>query len=204
MAIDKGKPTPPPADLHARALPLDDFTFENWRRIHRADKGACYYSEDSRNRFSSPGCKVIYVGDSATTVFWEIYWDELGAVAPPFRQLDRAKLAARKLSSAAALRHFKLFNATKVKSLRTVSANAAAFMADYDNCQAWAKALMSHTQKPDGLIYPSVRNAGGVCVALFEGRTSCADITFSEIATLDQAQPILSLITKEKIGVPPF
>lgn len=201
MGSDKGVPTPPPADIATRTLPLENFTFEDWRRVHKASFGACYYSGDPANRFSSPGCKLIYVGDTPSTAFWELYWDDIATVAPPHRQIAKAKLAARKMCAVWANREFRVFNATKAKSLRAVSANAAAFIADYENCQAWAAALQAHPQQPEGIIYPSVRNQGGVCIGLFEGRTSCADLLFTDMGTLDQVQAVSALLTREKVGV---
>lgn len=79
--------------------------------------------------------------------------------------------------------------------MKSVSAPTATFSSEYDNCQAWARALFAHPEKPDGILYPSARTAGVRCVALFAGRVSCNDITFGNRTLLvDNAELMKALV----------
>jgi len=201
MARDEGRATPPPADLNTRNLHLAKFSFADWRRIHLAPYGACFYSPNPTNRFSSPGCPVLYVGDKVVTTFWETFWDDLETVPEDRRILPENKLKERRLCAVMSHREFLVFNSTNAKALRAVSANAAAFDADYAICQAWAVALLNHPQKPEGILYSSVRHNGGVCLGLFACRTDCPEMDFRDMGVLDAAPTVRALITKEHIGL---
>ena len=91
MARDEGKPTPPPADLNTRNLHLAKFSFADWRRIDLAAHSASFYSPNPKNRFSSPSCPVLYVGDKVVTTLWKTFWDDLGTVPEDRRILPENK-----------------------------------------------------------------------------------------------------------------
>ena len=161
----------------------------------------CFYSPSPSSRFSSAACPILYLGDKTVTVFWEIFWDELGPLAEPDRLLSRNKLISRDLVSVNAKRSFRVFDATNARVLKAVSATPGTFTASYDICQTWALAIMNHPDRPEGILYPSARHKGGLCLALFEGRTICADLDFADQATAEEASAIRSLLTREKIGL---
>ncbi len=201
MAQDQGRPVPPPADLNKRKLRPADVSPQNWRRLFANKHESCFYSPSPSNRFSSAACPVLYFGDRTVTVFWEIFWDDLGPLAEPDRLLSKNKLIARDVVGVNAKRRFKVFDATNAGALKAVSATLGTFTGDYAHCQAWAIALLNHPEKPEGILYPSARHKGGVCIALFEGRTVCADLDFFDQENAEKAPSIRSLLTREKIGL---
>jgi hypothetical protein len=201
MANDRGTPPPPPSDLRTRPLPLLALSPAAWSRVHRATLSPCFYSEDPANRFSSRGVGVLYLADAAETAFWEIYWDDLGPLAPDERRIPRAKLNQRVVRAATPKRRLQVFDATNRRSLRAVSATAGTFTSTYDVCQVWAKALATHPHPPDGILYPSARNAGARCLALFASRTRCDDIGFGAATKVGDSVEILASLLAEGVGV---
>lgn len=200
MARDRGGNVPPPADLTRRPLRLRPLAADDWSRIHRAELGPCYYSEDPGNRFSSAGFGVLYLADQAKTAFW-LFWDELGTRAENERRIGRAKLNQRVVRGAHVKRPLRVFDATNPRSLKAVSAPTATFSGDYANCQLWARALYDHPSKPDGVLYPSARHGGAVCLALFAQRTGCADLDFGVATSVGESLEILKAILEDQVDV---
>lgn len=193
MANDGGKSHAPPADLHERELQLVSAP-TRWVRIYRPQLGPCFFSPDPRNRFSSAALGVLYLGDVPATAFWELFWVDLGERRRGDRRIGKAKLDERVICTARTGRGFQVFDATDARTLNTVSAPSATFSSDYDNCQAWARALFSHPAKPDGILYESARTKGAKCLALFGGRAQCADITWSTATLLTKDTAILTAL----------
>jgi hypothetical protein len=201
MANDRGTPAPPPSDLKTRALPLQPLSPAPWWRVHRATLAPCFFSEDTGNRFSSRGVGVLYLADAQETAFWEIYWDDLGPLAPDERRIPQAKLNQRVVRAATPKRKLQIFDATNRRSLRALSATAGTFTSTYDVCQTWARALATHPHPPDGILYPSARNAGARCLALFARRTRCDDLTFGTATKVGKSGEILASLLAEGVDV---
>ena len=201
MAEDRGKAHSPPADLATRELPLAELIPESWVRIHRATNEACFYSEDSSNRFSSPGLGLLYLADAPVTAFWEIFWDDLGSRAPNDRRIARSKLNRRVVSSALLQRPLQVFDATDSHSLKAVSAPTASFTGDYARCQEWALGLHEHASKPHGILYPSARHGGGRCLALFARRTQCSDVAFAPATPIADSSEIMRAVLADRAVV---
>ena len=87
------------------------------------------------------------------------------------------------------------------RALKAVSATPGTFTGDCAHCQAWAVALLHHAEAPEGILYPSARHKGGVCLALFGARTDCADLDFFDREKAQDSLPIRSLLAREKIGL---
>lgn len=201
MAQDLGRPIAPPADLNTRGLRLARVSPRNWCRLFLGANGPCYYSASTGSRFSGPRCPVLYLGDKMVTVFWETFWDDLGPLSEKDRLLSKTKLAARDVIRVTARREFRVFDATNARALKAVSATPGTFTGDYAHCQAWALALLHHSEAPEGILYPSARHKGGVCLALFGARTDCADLDFFDRESAQASLPIRSLLAREKIGL---
>lgn len=201
MARDRGGPVPPPADLDRRALPLRALRPRAWWRIHRAALGPCHFSEQPSNRLSSPGTPVIYLGQDPLTAFWEIFWDDLATRPPDERRIGRAKLNARRLRSVRPARSFRVLDATDPRTLNLLSAPAGTFAGPYDVCQAWASAIARHPSQPDGILYPSARQPGGQCLALFGGRTDCADLRFDAGTPIGDSPAIVNSLAEYRVKI---
>jgi RES domain-containing protein len=202
MARDRGGPVPPPPDLDSRKLTLHTVRPKAWWRIYRASFGACYFSEDPSNRFSTAGLGVLYMADRQMTAFWEIFWDELATRPEGERRIARSKLNERQVTAVRPRREFRVFDATDGKSLKAVGAPFATFSGDYQNCQAWARALAAHPKKPEGILYPSDREAGGQCLALFASPTSdCTAFQWEPGIGVADSLEIVASLTDDGVDV---
>jgi hypothetical protein len=201
MARDRGHEVGPPADFHKRKIQLRSITAPSWWRIHRSTLGACNFSEDAGNRFSSRGLGVLYLGGDEVTAFWEIFWDDLATRSPEDRRISRAKLNVRAICTAALQRPAHVFDATDGASLKRVSAPAATFSTSYANCQAWALALFSHPSAPEGILYASARHKTGQCLALFAGRFDCGHVGFSGSVPIADSAAIVTAIATDDVQV---
>jgi hypothetical protein len=54
---------------------------------------------------------------------------------------------------------------------------------------------------PDGILYPSARNAGGRCLALFAGRTRRVDLAFGKGTKVGDSAEILAALLAEGVAV---
>lgn len=199
MALDQGKPVPPPADLNSRTIEiLPDGGYElDWSRIGQKKYSPIHYSQDSGWRFSSsriPG--ILYLGDDAVTCFWEVFWDDLITRPLADRRLDHAKVDARACAQVVVPRGLRIIDTRDAEVLRTISAPHGTFQGPYTNCQAWAEAFWNHPVKVHGFLFDSARNAGGVCLALFEDRMATLNIVATAAVPLLESQSIATEITR--------
>ncbi len=202
MASDTGGTAPPPGDLAARELPLRRLDAGGgWWRIHRRAQDPCFFSRNTANRFSSANLGVLYLADDAVTAFWEIYWDDLGTRAPAERRIARAKLDERALARVSLRRPVRVFDASDAHVLKAVSAPAATFSGDYGRCQAWALALASHPEAPDGILYPTARHRDGVCLALFEARVAADAFRFGASRPVSNDFQLVKEIERDGVKV---
>jgi RES domain len=201
MALDRGVPVLPPADLDRRALRLRSLRPRVWWRIHRASLGPCYFSQQTANRLSSPGTAVIYLGEDPLTAFWEIFWDDLATRPPDERRIGRAKLNARRLRSVKPKRTFRVLDATNPRTLNLLSAPAGTFSGPYPVCQAWAAAIAGHPARPDGILYLSARQQGGRCLALFGDRVDCAAFRFDPATPVGDSPAIVDSLSEYRAKI---
>ncbi len=194
MAKDQGQASPPPADLATRALPLRSVEGV-WHRIGRREFPPRHFSNSSGWRFShedQPG--VLYLGDRPETCFWEVFWDDLVSRPATERRLDLAQVASRVLWALPLPGRLRVVDTTSAATLRAIRAHAGTFLGPYANCQSWAAALRAHPSEPDGLLYPSAREAGGLCLALFAER--CAQLPWAEAP---EPRPLLQDLTLARL-----
>ena len=69
-----------------------------------------------------------------------------------------------------------------------------------DICQRWAKALLNHTSRPDGIIHRSSRDADQICVALFD-RGASKHPSFDRLYLVSDSPSIMRLMVSEDIGL---
>jgi hypothetical protein len=201
MALDRGGPVLPPADLDRRALRLRSLRPRVWWRIHRASLGPCYFSEQTENRLSSPGTAVTYLGQDPLTAFWEIFWDDLATRPPDERRIGRVKLNARRLRSVKPRRTFRILDATNPRTLNLLSAPAGTFSSPYPVCQAWAAGLARHPARADGILYLSARQQGGLCLALFGARVDCGALRFDTGTAVGDSSAIVNSLSEYRVKI---
>jgi len=201
MALDRGGPVLPPADLDRRPIRLRSLRPRLWWRIHRAALGPCHFSEQTANRLSSAGTAVIYLGQDPLTAFWEIFWDDLATRPPDERRIGRAKLNARRLRRVTPKRTLRVLDATNPRTLNLLSAPAGTFAGPYPVCQAWAAAIARHASRPDGILYLSARQQGGLCLALFGARVDCAGLAFGAATAVGDSPAIVNSLSEYRVKI---
>lgn len=171
MALDRGEPALPPADLAAREIHAFTELSLRWQRIGQTRFAPLFYSQSDGWRFSAPDMPgVLYLGDSAQTCFWEVFWDDLATRSANERRLDFAKVQERSLWELEIPSGLRVVDTTNAATQRAMSAHGGTFLGSYAVCQRWARALRQHPARFDGILYASVRDMPGRCLALFAER----------------------------------
>ena len=164
----RGKPRLPPENFAIRTLPLVPAAGAFYRCAN-ANRPLLDWDHRETSRFSHPSFRfpVLYLAVEKLTSFWECFGDELNDQAPGQRALSRAQLGSREWVSFNIVPHVLVVDTTDARVLRTLGADASTFFAEYTVTQAWAKALMEHPARPDGLYYRSRLHATRKCLAVF-------------------------------------
>lgn len=164
-----GQAPKPPPWLATTHLPIERIPAgTRLVRVHRRDRDPIFFGP-------GPGVPPTYRFDSPTGRFGVLYVGLGLAVAlaetllrnPARRMVAFADLAARAscdLTSARDLRLASLHDA----GLQAVGCDNAISTGPYDPCGAWADALWSHPDQPDGIAYRSRHDPAQLCLALFQ------------------------------------
>jgi len=97
-------------------------------------------------------------------------------------------------------KELKIFNSADSTALRSVGARTAAcFTADYAIARRWAVALVAAGAQ--GILYPSVRQHSGMCLALFESRATIACLSAPQKVRVSYNNPDLlaHLLLRERV-----
>lgn len=166
--VPPGPPPRPPADLHARKLPLHEAPAGTLLyRIHRTRLAPLHFGRQHdparRQRWDSPdaGYGVCYLAFEGHVCFAEtllreleldtVHQDDLGV-----RSLARVELRAP-------LRLVEMNG----EHLRRLGADASVVHGSYDTTWEWSAALHAHPEQPDGVRYRASHDDSGFSVALF-------------------------------------
>ncbi len=154
---------PPSADLPTRKLPLA-MVKGPLCRIHRTAHHWRHFGKKASERFDDPLKQygVLYVSAQAEAAFAEVFLRALSLMV-----VDEVDLRARSLASFAAnsLRCVDLTGS----GLRKLSCdNRISTEKPYATVGLWSRALYTHPQRPDGIIYRSRHNPRFRCLALFD------------------------------------
>jgi RES domain len=154
---------PPPTDLPTRKLPLVTVKGSLYR-IHRTVQHWRYFGKNASARFDDPLKRygVLYVSSRPEAAFAEVFLRTLSLTV-----VDEVDLWARSLTSFAAnsLRCLDLTGS----GLRKLSCdNRISTEKPYTTVGLWSRALYTHPQQPDGIIYRSRHNPRFRCLALFD------------------------------------
>jgi hypothetical protein len=154
---------PPPTDLPTRKLPLATVKGSLYR-IHRTVQHWRYFGKNASERFDDPLklYGVLYASVQPEAAFAEVFLRTLSRMV-----VDEVDLRARSLASfpANALRCVDLTGS----GLRKLSCdNRISTEKPYATVGLWSRALYTHPQQPDGIIYRSRHNPRFRCLALFD------------------------------------
>ena len=164
-----GPPPLPPADLHARRLPIHTVE-RDWRfwRIHPADLSPLFFGPAKglppRGRWDAPdgAFRVCYLAEHSFAAFAECFLREPATIL-----LQTEDLQARALTRVHVGSPLRLVT-MHGHGLHAVGATAASCMGDYAISRAWAAALHGHPEAPDGIRYRARHDDDGFAIALFD------------------------------------
>lgn len=207
----RGDAKPPPADLAGRdfgphvVVPV----LGGWRLSH--EKAPLVdWSSSGEARFSHPAhpLKVLYLGMSKETCFWERFGEEIRDQPLNARAISAKVLGERvwKTWKIALGEGPRCLDLSDMKTLRALGADGATFLGSYGITQAWSMALMEHPAGLDGLVYASRLNAPDRCLALFgrpalAAQTTLFSMKVSAVRPIDDPE-LLALLLREGIGLP--
>jgi hypothetical protein len=164
MAVKpSGKLPGPPPDLARRELPLqrvDGSVF----RIHRTTFNCLYFGKKQSERFDDPLGQygVLYAALQPEAAFAEVFLRHLSLMLIPESSIHERSISELHVVG---IRCVDLSGA----GLRRVSCdNRIATEKPYPTVWQWSRALFTHPQEPDGLIYRSRHNPQFKCLALFD------------------------------------
>jgi len=83
-----------------------------------------------------------------------------------------------------------------------IGADGGTFSGPDSVCQEWARALRSHPERPQGILYESVRKIGARCLALFQEYEGTHAPSFGAGVKLIDHPDLLTLLAKYG-GAPP-
>jgi hypothetical protein len=206
----RGNAKPPPADLAGRDLSdlIVEPRLSGWRISH-GKAPLLDWSDNEEARFSRPDLpfKVLYLGMTKETCFWERFGEEIRDQALGSRALSERILAERvwKTWTVGARDRLRCLDLTKAETLRRLGADGSTFLSHYGITQARSKALMEHPAEIEGLIYNSRLNTPGPCLAIFDRPRLAAKPDLFSMA-VSGVRPVadpelLALLLREQIAL---
>lgn len=169
-----GPPPLPPADLHARRLPIHvhEAGWGMWR-IYPVRRAPLFFGPapglPPRGRWDAPdgAFRVCYMAEHAYAALAETFLREQGTMV-----LDTEDLHTRGLARIRALAPLRLVS-MHGPGLHALGATAASCTGDYAVSRAWAAALYDHPEAPDGIRYRTRHDDDEFAIALFDRAERC-------------------------------
>jgi len=185
----RGEAPLPPADLHARHLPIREFAAgEPLYRVHRSDLGPVFFGPGAGNpatyRFDSISGRlgVLYIAPGPDAAMIETILRQ-----PQRLTVSYIEMKERSLTTLHADRNLRLV-ATMGENLSRLGTTAALATGPYDPCGKWSDALFDHPEAPDGILFASRHNPEETCIALFD-RTDF-------VLTASETRPLPSMLAE--------
>jgi hypothetical protein len=186
-------PPSPPSDLHAERLPIH--TVDAGSRIHRihlTKYAAKYFGRSGEWRFDAQDKKsfgTLYAGLTAEVAFVETLLRGRGCF------VAQAELDVRSFCTFVPKRPLKLVSLygaslTRLKATAAISSGPA-----YDVSQAWAHALWSHPDQPDGIVYRSAHDDDQHALVLFDRAAAAVDDGTS-VGIMDDAALLAKILNR--------
>jgi hypothetical protein len=166
----------PPSDIHARSLPLETLpTGTVVYRIHLTGKKAKFFGCTAVWRFDSPERTygTLYVGMSVDVCCAETLLRGLnGFVA-------QSELQIRSLCRFTATRNLRVVSLYGPHMMVLGATAGVTANPDYGICQRWSRALHSHGEVPDGILYRSNYDSDELALVLFDRAYDAIDVRSS-------------------------
>lgn len=157
----------PPAGLPKLSLPITRRS-RQWFRAHRCRRHPLFFGRAGQWRYDDPERRfgVLYVAADLEGAFVEgcLHDTTVGTSSPLLSERYLHRRCAAKIRFAAALKLVDLSG----PGLAAIGADARLCVGDYRVAQLWSRALWSHPQQPDGILYLSRHNPALVCAAVFD------------------------------------
>ncbi len=172
--MTRPKPHPdPPADLPTVELPMTRRS-RRWFRAHRCRRDPLFFGRSGQWRYDDPerSYGVLYVAADLEGAFVEgcLHDSAVGTTTPLLSERFLKRRCAAKIRFAGRLKLVDLSG----PGLAAIGADARLCVGDYRVAQRWSRALWSHPQRPDGILYLSRHNPSMVCAAVFDRAPTAA------------------------------
>lgn len=133
-------------------------------RMHSEHYDPLFFGTTGSNRFDDPGGRygVLFAAEDAFGAFLESFGRRPGR-----NVVSWEKLRMRSLALLRARQPLRLVDLTGA-GLARIGATAAISTDDYQDAQAWSRALHEHPGGPDGLRYRLKHDPSRIGVAIFE------------------------------------
>lgn len=192
----------PPAWLATAALPIQDLAAgSSLVRVHRIGFSPVFFSPGAgagpTGRFDSPsgGFGVLYMAQSLDGAFAETVLRN-----PQRRLIDPAEICSRAVSVLGLSRTVRLVE-MRGRGLQALGTDNAVSTGPYGPCGAWADALFSHADQPDGIAYASRHDPDQVCVALFSKPDIIPDVLSGPTPLDSMAAEVADLLRRYDKGL---
>ena len=159
-----GRSPEPSRRLHSIRLPISEIERE-WYRSHRTSRSAVYFGRNRAYRFDAPDGEygVLYVGADPYVAFIESF--QIAGIRPA---ITESKLKERSLSRIRARGALRLVNLADSGTLTRVGADARIFTASYTLPQRWSRAIQTHPEQADGILYRPRHDPARLAAAFFD------------------------------------
>ena len=154
----------PPSDLHTKTLPLEVWSAgRNLYRIHRTVNVPKFFGRSGDWRFDAPDASygTLYVATSPEAAFAETLLRGSGGF------VALSELEARSLCKFTVVRELRLVRLYG-PNMSSLGATAAVSSGDYVASRQWSRALWSHPEQPDGILYRATFDNDRFAVVLFD------------------------------------
>lgn len=158
-----GEHPDPPADFHARPLPIV-LAVGPWYRLHGVNRAALYFGRTASSRFADPqrGYGVLYLADDEFRAFIETFGQVTGNFVVSWNSL-----ASRAISRVSSVRALRLVDLTGPGLARS-RADARLSSSDHSAAQCWSRAIWSHPDAVDGIRYRARHDDSRFAFAVFD------------------------------------
>jgi hypothetical protein len=159
-----GRTPEPSKRFHSIKLPISEVDRE-WYRSHSTRRRAIYFGRNRAYRFDAPDGEygVLYVGAYAHVAFIETF--QIAGIHP---FVTESELKRRSLARIHTRRPLRLVNLGESGALTRIGADARICVASYGVSQRWSRAIQSHPEQPDGILYRPRHDPSRLAAAFFD------------------------------------
>jgi hypothetical protein len=159
-----GRTPEPSKRFQSITLPISEID-RDWYRSHPTRRGAPYFGRNRAYRFDAPEGEygVLYVGADPHVAFIESF--QISGIRPA---VTESKLRERSLSRIHIRRPVRVVSLAESGGLTRIGADARIFTTGYTVSQRWSRAIQSHPEKPDGIVYRPRHDPARVAAAFFD------------------------------------